>query len=57
MINAITKTFAGLGGLVFMLLMIAQFIAYFNYSATCRASSRSTLADCSSRRTSARCRC
>jgi aminobenzoyl-glutamate transport protein len=31
-IGAITKTFAGLGGLVFMLLMIAQFIAYFNYT-------------------------
>ncbi len=31
-IAAVTKTFAGLGGLVFMLLMIAQFIAYFNYS-------------------------
>jgi aminobenzoyl-glutamate transport protein len=29
---AVTKTFAGLGGLVFMLLMIAQFIAFFNYS-------------------------
>jgi aminobenzoyl-glutamate transport protein len=31
-INAVVKTFAGLAGLVFMLLMIAQFIAYFNYS-------------------------
>ena len=31
-IKAVTKTFAGLAGLVFMLLMIAQFIAYFNYS-------------------------
>jgi aminobenzoyl-glutamate transport protein len=31
-INAVTKTFAGLAGLVFMLLMISQFIAYFNYS-------------------------
>jgi aminobenzoyl-glutamate transport protein len=30
--NAVTKTFSGLGGLVFMLLMIAQFIAFFNYS-------------------------
>ncbi|GAA1402801.1 AbgT family transporter [Catellatospora coxensis] len=30
--DAITKTFAGLGGLIFMLLVIAQFIAYFNYS-------------------------
>lgn len=29
---AITKTFAGLGGMVLMLLMIAQFIAYFNWS-------------------------
>ena len=31
-INAITKTFAGLAGLVFMLLLISQFIAYFNFS-------------------------
>jgi aminobenzoyl-glutamate transport protein len=31
-IAAVTKTFAGLSGLVFMLLMISQFIAYFNYS-------------------------
>ncbi len=31
-IAAITKTFNGLGGLIFMLLMIAQFIAYFNFS-------------------------
>ena len=31
-IAAVVKTFAGLSGLVFMLLMIAQFIAYFNYS-------------------------
>jgi aminobenzoyl-glutamate transport protein len=31
-ITAITKTFAGLAGLVFMLLMISQFIAYFNYT-------------------------
>jgi aminobenzoyl-glutamate transport protein len=31
-IAAVTKTFSGLGGLVFMLLMISQFIAYFNYS-------------------------
>jgi len=30
--EAITKTFAGLGGLIFMLLVIAQFIAYFNYT-------------------------
>jgi aminobenzoyl-glutamate transport protein len=30
--TAITKTFAGLGGLIFMLLVIAQFIAYFNYT-------------------------
>ncbi len=29
---AITKTFAGLGGLVFLFLVIAQFLAYFNYS-------------------------
>jgi aminobenzoyl-glutamate transport protein len=31
-INAITKTFAGLSGLVFLLLLISQFIAYFNFS-------------------------
>lgn len=31
-IGAIVKTFAGLGGLILTLLMIAQFIAYFNYS-------------------------
>lgn len=31
-ITGVTKTFAGLAGLVFMLLMIAQFIAYFNYT-------------------------
>jgi aminobenzoyl-glutamate transport protein len=28
----VTRTFAGLAGLVFMLLLISQFIAYFNYS-------------------------
>ena len=31
-IAAVVKTFAGLGGLIFVLLMISQFIAYFNYS-------------------------
>lgn len=31
-ISAITKTFAGLAGLVFLLLLISQFIAYFNFS-------------------------
>jgi aminobenzoyl-glutamate transport protein len=31
-ISAITKTFSGLGGLVLMFLLIAQFLAYFNYS-------------------------
>jgi aminobenzoyl-glutamate transport protein len=31
-VNGVTKTFAGLAGLVFMLLVISQFIAYFNYS-------------------------
>ena len=30
--NAITKTFNGLGGLIFLMLLIAQFIAFFNYS-------------------------
>lgn len=31
-IGAIVKTFNGLGGLILMLMMIAQFVAYFNYS-------------------------
>jgi aminobenzoyl-glutamate transport protein len=31
-IAAISKTFSGLGGLILMFLMIAQFLAYFNYS-------------------------
>jgi aminobenzoyl-glutamate transport protein len=31
-IAAVTKTFAGLSGLILMLLMISQFIAYFNYT-------------------------
>ncbi|HET6989165.1 MAG TPA: AbgT family transporter, partial [Kribbella sp.] len=31
-INAIVKTFNGLGGLIFLMLLIAQFIAYFNYA-------------------------
>jgi len=31
-IDGVTKTFSGLAGLVFMLLMIAQFIAFFNYT-------------------------
>jgi aminobenzoyl-glutamate transport protein len=31
-IRAIEKTFASLGGLVFLFLIIAQFIAYFNYT-------------------------
>ncbi len=31
-INAVTATFAGLSGLIFMLLMISQFIAFFNYT-------------------------
>jgi len=31
-ITAITKTFAGLSGLILMLLMISQFIAYFNWT-------------------------
>ncbi len=31
-ITGVTKTFSGLAGLVFMLLMISQFIAYFNYT-------------------------
>lgn len=31
-IGAISKTFSGMGGLILMFLMIAQFIAYFNYT-------------------------
>jgi len=31
-IGAIVKTFAGLASLIFLLLIVAQFIAYFNYS-------------------------
>jgi aminobenzoyl-glutamate transport protein len=31
-VNGVTKTFAGLAGLVFMLLVISQFIALFNWS-------------------------
>jgi aminobenzoyl-glutamate transport protein len=31
-INAVVKTFAGLSGMIFLLLIISQFIAYFNYS-------------------------
>ena len=31
-IDAVVKTFSGLAGLIFMLLMISQFIAYFNFS-------------------------
>jgi aminobenzoyl-glutamate transport protein len=31
-IGAISKTFGSLGGLILMFLMIAQFLAYFNYS-------------------------
>jgi aminobenzoyl-glutamate transport protein len=31
-IAAVTKTFSGLAGLIFMLLMISQFIAFFNFS-------------------------
>jgi aminobenzoyl-glutamate transport protein len=31
-ITGVTKTFAGLSGLIFMLLIISQFIAYFNFT-------------------------
>jgi aminobenzoyl-glutamate transport protein len=31
-INAIIKTYSGLGGLIFLMLLIAQFITYLNYS-------------------------
>ncbi len=43
-INAITKTFNGLGGLIFLMLLIAQFIAFFNYSNMSRLAATS-LAD------------
>ena len=33
-LETITKSWAGLAGLLFLFLLIAQFIAYFNYSAT-----------------------
>ena len=32
MIASITKSWAGLAGLLFLFLLIAQFIAYFNFS-------------------------
>jgi aminobenzoyl-glutamate transport protein len=31
-IDAVTKTFAGLSGLIFLLFVISQFLAYFDYS-------------------------
>jgi p-aminobenzoyl-glutamate transporter AbgT len=31
-VNSITKTFAGLSGLIFPLFVISQFLAYFAYS-------------------------
>jgi aminobenzoyl-glutamate transport protein len=31
-VNGVVKTFSGLSGLIFMLLVISQFIAYFNFS-------------------------
>jgi aminobenzoyl-glutamate transport protein len=31
-INAVNKTFGALGGLIFLLFVISQFLAYFNYS-------------------------
>jgi aminobenzoyl-glutamate transport protein len=43
-IGAIVKTFNGLGGLIFLMLLIAQFIAYFNYSNMSRLAATS-LAD------------
>ncbi|GAA4344885.1 AbgT family transporter [Angustibacter luteus] len=43
-VNAITKTFNGLGGLIFLMLLIAQFIAFFNYSNMSRLAATS-LAD------------
>ena len=55
-INAIVKTFNGLGGLIFLMLLIAQFIAYFNYSNMSRLAATG-LADCSGAPTSAPCRC
>ena len=32
LVNAITKSWAGMAGLLFLFLLIAQFISYFNYS-------------------------
>ena len=31
-INGVVKTYSGLAGLIFLLLIIAQFIAFFNYT-------------------------
>ena len=41
-INAVVKTYSGLAGLIFLLLIIAQFIAFFNYTQHRRPCSRST---------------
>ena len=55
-INGVTETFAGLSGLIFMLLLIAQFIAYFNFT-TCRRWPPSRWPTCSNAPTSARSGC
>ena len=49
MINAITKTFNGLGGLIFLMLLIAQFIAFFNYCNISNVVARPSSPTCSSR--------
>ena len=36
-IDVVTKTCAGLAGLIFLFLLIAQFIAYFNYTNMARS--------------------
>ena len=56
-INAITKTFNGLGGLIFLMLLIAQFIAFFNYSNISRDRGHQAGRPARATPTSARCRC
>ena len=56
-INAIIKTFNGLGGLIFLMLLIAQFIAFFNYSNISRDRGHQARRPARAAPTSARCRC
>ena len=53
-VGAIGKTYAGLGGLLLMFLMIAQFIAFFNYTQLATCARRRGWPTCSSRSTSRR---